>query len=147
MLEVSSLRHHQTWGGETKKRKHKVRQLESLWRETKIGDMSPWEDIADEAEGLLAIRRRESYLLVIDSVTDSGTSTARLAEMPHTKVTMMKSRKMTKTWDETDPHNDVIFGRRRSDSVVDDLTNKVLFVLESKRSSDQRRDYRERGES
>jgi hypothetical protein len=67
--------------------------------------------------------------------------------MPHTKVTMMKSRKMTKTWDETDPHNDVIFGRRRSDSVVDDLTNKVLFVLEFKRTSDQRRDYKERGES
>ena len=76
-----------------KKRKHKVRQLESLWRETKIGDVSPWEDIADEAEGLLAIRRRESYLLVIDSVT----STARLAEMPHTKVTMMQSRRMTKS--------------------------------------------------
>jgi len=55
--------------------------------------MSPWEDIADEAEGLLAIRRRESYLLVIDSVT----STARLAEMPHTKVTMMQSRRMTKS--------------------------------------------------
>ena len=28
-----------------------------------------------------------------------------------------------------------------------DWTNKVLFVLEFKRASDQRRDYRERGES
>ena len=28
-----------------------------------------------------------------------------------------------------------------------DWTNKVLFVLEFKRTSDQRRDYRERGES
>jgi hypothetical protein len=33
------------------------RQLESLWRETKIGDVLPWKDIADEAEGLLAISK------------------------------------------------------------------------------------------
>jgi hypothetical protein len=32
-------------------------------------------------------------------------------------------------------------------SVVVDCTNKVLSVLEFKRTSDQRRDYRERGES
>jgi hypothetical protein len=33
------------------------RQLESLWRETNIGDVLPWEDIADEAERLLAISK------------------------------------------------------------------------------------------
>jgi hypothetical protein len=49
--------------------------------------------------------------------------------------------------DETDPYNEVIFGRRRPDSVVVDWTNKILLVLEFKRTSDQRRDYRERGES
>jgi hypothetical protein len=49
--------------------------------------------------------------------------------------------------DETDPYDEVIFGRRSPDSVVVDWANKVLFVLEFKRTSDQRRDYRERGES
>jgi len=48
--------------------------------------------------------------------------------------------------DETDPYNEVTFGRRRPDSVVVDWTNKILFVLEFKRTSDQRRDYRELGE-
>ena len=33
------------------------RQLESLWTETKIGDVLPWKDIADEVEGLLAISK------------------------------------------------------------------------------------------
>jgi hypothetical protein len=49
--------------------------------------------------------------------------------------------------DEADPYNEVIFGRRRPDSVVVDWTNKVLFVLEFKRTSDQRRVYKEQGES
>jgi hypothetical protein len=43
-------------------------------------------------------------------------------------------------------HHDT-FGRRRPDSVVVNWTNKVLFELEFKRTFDQRRDYRERGES
>ena len=47
----------------------------------------------------------------------------------------------------TDPYDEVIFGRRRPDSVVVDWANKVLFVLEFDRISDQRRDYKERGES
>jgi hypothetical protein len=32
-------------------------QLESFWRETKIGNVLPWEDIADEAERLLSISK------------------------------------------------------------------------------------------
>jgi hypothetical protein len=48
---------------------------------------------------------------------------------------------------ETDPNSEVIFGRRRPYSVVVDWTNKFLFVLEFKCTSDQRRDYTERGES
>jgi hypothetical protein len=35
----------------------KDRQLESLWKETNIGDVLPWEDITDEAERLLAISK------------------------------------------------------------------------------------------
>jgi hypothetical protein len=49
--------------------------------------------------------------------------------------------------DETDPSNEVIFGRRRPDSIAVDWNNKVLHVLEFKRTSDQRHTYRERGES
>ena len=43
--------------------------------------------------------------------------------------------------------DEVIFGRTSPDSVVVDWLNKVLFVLEFKRTSDQRRDCREPGES
>jgi hypothetical protein len=49
--------------------------------------------------------------------------------------------------DETDPYNKVIFGRRRPDSVAVDWTSKVLYILEFKRTSDQRQNYREHGES
>ena len=38
-------------------------------------------------------------------------------------------------------------GYDRPDSVVVDWANKVLYVMEFKSTSDQRRDYRERGES
>ncbi len=48
---------------------------------------------------------------------------------------------------ETDPYNEVIFGRRRPGSVAVDWTRKILYVLEFKRTSDQRQDYRERWES
>ena len=40
------------------------------------------------------------------------------------------------------PYNEVIFGRRRPDSVAVDWTSKVLYVLELKRTSDQRQNYR-----
>ncbi len=49
--------------------------------------------------------------------------------------------------DETDPFNEVIFGRRRPDSIAVDWTSKVLYVLEFKRTSDQGQNYRERGEN
>jgi hypothetical protein len=40
-----------------------------------------------------------------------------------------------------------VFGRRRPDSIAVEWNNKVLYVLEFKRTSDQRRNYRERGEA
>ena len=49
--------------------------------------------------------------------------------------------------DETEPYNETIFGRRRPDSNAVEWTSKVLYVLEFKRTSDQRRNYRERGEA
>jgi hypothetical protein len=37
-----------------------------------------------------------------------------------------------------------VFGRRRPDFIAVEWNNKVLYVLEFKRTSDQRRNYRER---
>jgi hypothetical protein len=48
--------------------------------------------------------------------------------------------------DEADPYNEVIFGRRRPDSVAIEWTSKTVYVLEFKRTSDQRHNYREQGE-
>ncbi len=107
----------------------KDRQLESLWKEAKIGGVLPWEGIADEAERLLAISR------VSRNVANEG----------HDDGEQENDQEVERN--ETDPYNEVIFGRRRPESVMVDWTNKVLFVLKFKRTTDQRRDYRERGES
>ena len=37
----------------------KDRQLHTLWKETKIGEILPWDDIEEEAEKLIASRREE----------------------------------------------------------------------------------------
>jgi hypothetical protein len=49
--------------------------------------------------------------------------------------------------DEIDPYNEVVLGRSRPDSVAIEWTSKTRYILEFKRTSDQRQDYRERGES
>jgi hypothetical protein len=100
-----------------------------LWRETKIGNVLPWEHIADETEWLLTISK-------------GGRNAAKER---HDDQELENDQEVER--DETDPYNEVIFGRRRPDSVVVDGANKVLYVLEFKRTSDQRRDYREWGES
>ncbi len=48
--------------------------------------------------------------------------------------------------DETDTHLETIFGRRRPDSIAVEWSSKVLYVLEFKRTSDQRRNYRDHWE-
>ena len=100
-----------------------------MWRETRIGDVLPWEDVADEAQRLLDIHKG-SRNAPHKHQEDGGQENDQEVDL-----------------DETDPYNEVIFGRRRPDSVVIDWTSKILFVLIFKRTSDQRRDYRERGES
>ncbi len=107
----------------------KDRQLESLWKDTEIGNVLPWEDIEDEAERLLELRRASQ---------DATTKDNENGEQKCDREVMR---------DGTDSYEEVIFGRRRPDSVVVDWANRVLFVLEFKCTSDQRRDYRERGES
>jgi hypothetical protein len=104
------------------------RQLQQLWAETKIGDIFPWEDVEREAEKLLeSIRANEQ------GSENSGAS----QEQDDDRIVDR---------DETDPYNEVIFGRRRPDSVAIEWTSKTVYVLEFKRTSDQRQDYREQGE-
>jgi hypothetical protein len=107
----------------------KDRQLGSLWRATRIGDVSPWEDVANEAQRLLDISKASRNAPNEDNEDGEQENDQEVDR------------------DETDPYKEVAFGRRRPDSVVVDWTNKVLFVLEFKRTSAQRRDYRERGQS
>jgi hypothetical protein len=104
------------------------RQLQQLWAETKIGDIFPWEDVEREAERLLESTRANAR--------DSKNSGASQEQDDDRKVDR----------DETDPYNEAIFGRRRPDSVAIERTSKTLYVLEFKHTSDQRQNYRERGE-
>jgi hypothetical protein len=100
-----------------------------LWEGTRIGDILPWDEIEDEAEKLLE-RVRANRQASDDSHVSKEQEDDPVVDR-----------------DETDPYNEVIFGRRRPDSVAIDWTSKTLYVLEFKRTSDQRQDYRERGES
>ena len=104
------------------------RQLQQLWAETKIGDILPWEDVEREAERLL----------------ESTRANARNSE--NRRASKEQDDDQTVDLEETDPYNEVIFGRRRPDSVAIEWTSKTVYVLEFKRTSDQRQDYRERGE-
>jgi hypothetical protein len=107
----------------------KNKQLEKLWAETKIGDILPWDEIADEAERLLL----------------SDQATRRAPDDDQADKEQADDQEVDR--DETDTHVETIFGRRRPDSIAVEWSSKVLYVLEFKRTSDQRRNYRERGEA
>jgi ribonuclease HI len=104
------------------------RQLQQLWAETRIGDIFPWEDVEREAEQLLEGTRAN-----VKDPEGSGAS-------------QEKDDERIGDWDEADPYDEVIFGRRRPDSVAIEWTSKTVYVLEFKRTSDQRHNYREHGE-
>ena len=106
----------------------KDRQLELVWKDTEIGNVLPWEDIEDEAEWLLELRRASQDAHASTKDNENGKQKCDREVMR----------------DGADSYEEVIFGRRRPDSVVVDWANRVLFVLEFKCTSDQRRDYRER---
>jgi len=96
-------------------------------RQTNIGKILPWDDIEEEAEELIARRREERR------ASDSNQTNQQREDEPG--------------GDEKDPSEEVVFGQRRPDSLAIDWTNKMVYVLEFKRTSDQRRDYREKAES
>ena len=80
----------------------KDRQLKQLWEETRIVDILPWDEIEDEAEWLLANTRDNRR------APDGNHAGKEQEDDP------------TVDQDETDPCNEVIFGRRRPDSVAID---------------------------
>jgi len=92
-----------------------------------MGEILPWDDIEEEAEKLLASRRKERRASDINQAN--------------------QQRDDELVGDETESYDEFIFGQRRPDSLSIDWTSKMVYVLEFKRTSDQRRDYRERGES
>ena len=87
-----------------------------MWRDTNIGNVLPWEDFADEAERLRVISR-------------AGRNAAKEG---HDDEELENDQEVER--DGTDPYNEVIFGRRRPDSVVIDWANKVIYVMELGRS-------------
>jgi hypothetical protein len=76
----------------------KDRQLHTLWKETKIGEILPWDDIEEEAEELIARRRVERRA--------SASNQAN------------QQREDEPGGDEKDPSEEVIFGQRRPDSLA-----------------------------
>jgi hypothetical protein len=74
---------------------------------------SSGEDIADEAERLLAF----------------GKGIRNAAKEGHDDGEQENDQEVER--DETDPYNEVIFGRRRPDSVVIDWANKVFMCWNS----------------
>ena len=77
----------------------KDRQLKQLWTETRIGDILPWDEIADEAERLL----------------ESDQANRHVPDDDHVDKEQEDDQGVDR--DETDPYNETIFGRRRPDSI------------------------------
>ena len=102
------------------------RQLQQFWAETKIGDILPWEVVERETEKLLEGTRANARRDPENSGASQEQDDDRIGD-----------------WDETDPYDEVIFGRRRPDSVAIEWTSKTVYVLEFKRTLDQRQDYRD----
>ena len=77
----------------------KDRQLKQLRTETRIGNILPWDEIADEAERLL----------------ESDQDNRKVRDDDHVDKEQEDDQGVDR--DETDPYNETIFGRRRPDSI------------------------------
>jgi hypothetical protein len=86
--------------------------LEKLWAETKIGNIFPWDEIADEAERIL----------------ESDQATQRVPDYNQADKEQEDDQEVDR--DESDTYNEPIFGRRRPDSVAVEWTSKTVYVLE-----------------
>jgi hypothetical protein len=90
----------------------KTSSLEKLWAETKIGNIFPWDEIADEAERIL----------------ESDQATQRVPDYNQADKEQEDDQEVDR--DESDTYNEPIFGRRRPDSVAVEWTSKTVYVLE-----------------
>ena len=107
----------------------KDKQLEKLWTETKNRDILPWDEIEDEAEGLI-----ESDQVFRRDLEDDRAAKKQEDDQEEER-------------DDTDTYMETIFERRRPDSIAVEWSTKVVYILEFNHTSDQRQDYRERGEA
>ena len=92
----------------------KGKQLEKLWAETKIGNILPWGEIADEAERLL----------------ESDQATQRVPDDDQADKELEEDQEVDR--DDTDTYNETIFGRRRLEVFDEDVVlspRTGLFVL------------------
>jgi hypothetical protein len=78
----------------------KDRLLKHLWEETRIGDILQCDEIEDEAERLL----------------ESARANRQASDNNHADKEQEDGQIVDR--DETDPYDEVIFGRRRPDSVA-----------------------------
>jgi hypothetical protein len=97
------------------------RQLQQLWTETGIGDI-----------GRMLEKRRKCFLKEYEPMS-------KILRTANVSKEQEDDRAADR--DEIDPYNEVISGRRRPDSVAIEWTSKTLYILEFKRTSDQRQDY------
>ena len=88
----------------------KDRQLHTLWKETNIGKILPWDDIEEEAEDLIAKECGKKQALNSDKTS--------------------QQRDDDLVGDEKEPYEEAIFGQRRPDSMAIDWNNKMVYVLE-----------------
>jgi hypothetical protein len=80
-----------------------------MWKDTEIGNELPWEDIEDESERLLEIRRASQ---------DTTTKDNNTADQECDQEVGL---------DEAESYEEVIFGQRRPDSVV--VNWAIMWVL------------------
>jgi len=91
--------------------------------------LKTWEDIADEAKRLLEMKKAGQ------DATEEDNDTGEQDDDQEAER------------DGTDPYDEVIFGRRRPDSVVLTGPTRSFLFWNSSVHQIKRRDYRERGEA
>ena len=104
----------------------KDKQLATLWTESTIQNIVSWNELKEIAERKIAQKQ--------NSQRDALSNTKDDHEQDEDE-------------DRQAPYKEVVFGKRRPDSMAIDWTNKKIYVMEFKRTSDQRRNYRSRAEA
>ena len=104
----------------------KDKQLATLWAESKIQDIVEWDELKLIADQLIA-QKQGSQRDALSSTNDD--------------------HEQDEDEDRQAPYKEVVFEKRRPDSMAIDWTNKKIYVLEFKRTSDQRSNYRSRAEA